>query len=246
MSRSTILTRILGVSMVGVLLAGCLALPKSDRTMFQEPLLAEQGHAPAQGGPDDAHGRPAGRGARVVSRHRGLSGPDHARAPDGPERGAALLVDRTRFARRRRHPAGRDPLVRVEAALRLGSVRPRSRVSRRHRYSRRPFDAAGSSSPSTSWTRRPISGSPRTRRPQPTATRTGSTDIRTSPRAATGTPTARSAASSKSCRRRSSRTATASSPPSSGSRALQPAATGSEPGAGLGVGLRLTGSSLAQ
>jgi hypothetical protein len=50
MSRSTILTRILGVSMVGALLAGCLALPQSDRTMFQEPLLASKGTLPLKAG----------------------------------------------------------------------------------------------------------------------------------------------------------------------------------------------------
>ena len=50
MSRSTILTRILGASLVGVLLAGCLALPKSDRTMFQEPLLASKGTLPLKAG----------------------------------------------------------------------------------------------------------------------------------------------------------------------------------------------------
>ena len=47
---STILTRILGVSIMGVLLAGCLALPKSDRTMFQEPLLASKGTLPLKAG----------------------------------------------------------------------------------------------------------------------------------------------------------------------------------------------------
>ena len=50
MSRATILTRILGVSMVGALLAGCLALPQSDRTMFQEPLLASKGTLPLKAG----------------------------------------------------------------------------------------------------------------------------------------------------------------------------------------------------
>ncbi len=50
MSRSTILTRILGASLLGVLLAGCLALPKSDRTMFQEPLLASKGTLPLKAG----------------------------------------------------------------------------------------------------------------------------------------------------------------------------------------------------
>ena len=50
MSRSSILTRMLGVSMVGVLLAGCLALPQSDRTMFQEPPLANRGTLPLKAG----------------------------------------------------------------------------------------------------------------------------------------------------------------------------------------------------
>jgi hypothetical protein len=50
MSRSTILARILGVSMVGALLAGCLALPQSDRTMFQEPPLANKGTLPLKAG----------------------------------------------------------------------------------------------------------------------------------------------------------------------------------------------------
>lgn len=50
MSRSTILTRILGVSMMGALLAGCLALPQSDRTMFQEPPLANKGTLPLKAG----------------------------------------------------------------------------------------------------------------------------------------------------------------------------------------------------
>ena len=50
MSRSMILTRILGASMVSVLLAGCLALPQSDRTMFQEPLLASKGTLPLKAG----------------------------------------------------------------------------------------------------------------------------------------------------------------------------------------------------
>ena len=50
MSRSTILTRVLGASMVGVLLAGCLALPQSDRTMFQEPLLVSKGTLPLKAG----------------------------------------------------------------------------------------------------------------------------------------------------------------------------------------------------
>lgn len=50
MSRSTILTRILGVSMAGALLAGCLALPQSDRTMFQEPPLANKGTLPLKAG----------------------------------------------------------------------------------------------------------------------------------------------------------------------------------------------------
>ena len=50
MSRSTILTRILRASLVGVLLAGCLALPQSDRTMFQEPLLASKGMLPLKAG----------------------------------------------------------------------------------------------------------------------------------------------------------------------------------------------------
>ena len=50
MSRSMILTRVLGASLVGVLLAGCLALPQSDRTMFQEPLLASKGTLPLKAG----------------------------------------------------------------------------------------------------------------------------------------------------------------------------------------------------
>ena len=167
MSRSTFLARILGVSMVGALLAGCLALPKADTAVFQEPPLENKGTLPAQGGPDDAHGCQAGRGAPGVWRHRGISEPGLALAPDGPERSAALRVDRTRFARRQRHPAGRDPRVPVEAALRLGAIHPRARVSRRLRRSRGAFERPGRASPSTSWTRRPISGSPRTRRPHP-------------------------------------------------------------------------------
>lgn len=46
MSRSTLLTRIIGVSVAGALLAGCMALPKSDRAMFQEPPLANKGTLP--------------------------------------------------------------------------------------------------------------------------------------------------------------------------------------------------------
>ena len=46
MSRSTLLTRIIGVSVAGALLAGCMALPKSDRTMFQEPPLPNKGTLP--------------------------------------------------------------------------------------------------------------------------------------------------------------------------------------------------------
>jgi hypothetical protein len=46
MSRFTLLTRIIGVSVVGALLAGCMALPKSDRAMFQEPPLANRGTLP--------------------------------------------------------------------------------------------------------------------------------------------------------------------------------------------------------
>jgi len=50
MSRSTILTRIIGVSVVGALLAGCLALPNSDRAMFQEPPLPSRGTLPLKAG----------------------------------------------------------------------------------------------------------------------------------------------------------------------------------------------------
>jgi len=50
MSRCPLLTRILGVSMVGALIAGCLALPKSDRTMFQEPPLENKGTLPIKAG----------------------------------------------------------------------------------------------------------------------------------------------------------------------------------------------------
>ena len=46
MSSSTLVTRIIGVSMAGALLAGCMALPKSDRAMFREPPLPNKGTLP--------------------------------------------------------------------------------------------------------------------------------------------------------------------------------------------------------
>ena len=193
MSRSTILTRILGASMVGVLLAGCLALPQSDRTMFQEPLLASKGTLPLKAGLmtlTDA--RPA--------EERG-SFPDIEDFPDRIT--LELLMDLSEaqlFSSIGHDSRGADVILGERSGRSSGrratTGRRTSPVSGSSPPSvfPSPIRRVGSSSPSTSLTRRPISGSPRTRRPRPTATRTGSTDIRTSPRAATGIPTARSAA----------------------------------------------------
>ncbi len=143
MSRSTILTRILGVSMVGVLLAGCLALPKSDRTMFQEPLLASKGTLPLKAGLmtlTDA--RPAG---------ERRSFPDIEDFPDRIT--LELLMDLSEaqlFSSIGHDSRGADVILRGEirsfewkARYDWAAVRPRSRVSRRHRHSRRPFDRPG-------------------------------------------------------------------------------------------------------
>ncbi len=50
MPRSTFLSRILVASLAGALAAGCLALPKSDRAMFQEPPLTGKGTLPLKAG----------------------------------------------------------------------------------------------------------------------------------------------------------------------------------------------------
>lgn len=50
MPRSTFSMRLLGAALVGALAAGCMALPKSDRTMFQEPPLTAKGTIPLKAG----------------------------------------------------------------------------------------------------------------------------------------------------------------------------------------------------
>ena len=50
MARSMILTRVLSLAVIGSLMAGCMALPQSDRTMFQEPPLANRGTLPLKAG----------------------------------------------------------------------------------------------------------------------------------------------------------------------------------------------------
>lgn len=42
--------RVLGAALSGALVAGCMALPKSDRTMFQEPPLVGKGMIPLKAG----------------------------------------------------------------------------------------------------------------------------------------------------------------------------------------------------
>jgi hypothetical protein len=50
MARPLILTRIWSVAVVGAFAAGCMALPNSDRTMFQEPPLPNRGTLPLKAG----------------------------------------------------------------------------------------------------------------------------------------------------------------------------------------------------
>ena len=50
MSRRAMSVKTVGLVLVGVLMAGCMALPKADRTMFQEPPLPNRGTLPLKAG----------------------------------------------------------------------------------------------------------------------------------------------------------------------------------------------------
>jgi hypothetical protein len=50
MSRRSMSVKTVGLVLIGVLMAGCMALPKADRTMFQEPPLPSRGTLPLKAG----------------------------------------------------------------------------------------------------------------------------------------------------------------------------------------------------